>query len=190
MIDRVLNFLLAELNIFLGMPMQSSEPLAVLSSLTNLDGTISIGIENKIIISLVNVEREAAAGSLAAVNRTPSEIYSRVNPPLSLNLSVLVSASFPTNYGEALRLLSRALACFQAKQSFNAQNSPSLPREIARLSLDLMSLNTQDMNYLWSILGTKYLPSALYKVRMLMLQEGHVLEQTPRIQATESQVKR
>ncbi len=187
MIDTALGFILAELNTFLGARVHSSEPLAVLSHLANPDGTTPTGIENKLVLSLVNIEREAAAPALGIKGGGEHGQYSRRNPALNLNLSLLVCASFGNNYTEALRFLSIALSFFQARPNFTAQSSSAFPRELARLNIELVSLDTQALNNLWSILGAKYLPSALYKLRMLTLQDG-IGEKIPAIRGASTQV--
>jgi hypothetical protein len=39
------------------------------------------------------------------------------------------------------------------------------------LSLDLFSLNFEQINHLWSTIGGKYFPSALYKVRLVTIED-------------------
>jgi hypothetical protein len=38
--------------------------------------------------------------------------------------------------------------------------------------VDLYTMNFEQVNHLWSTLGGKYLPSALYKVRQVTLNEN------------------
>lgn len=194
MIDKALSFILAELNAFLSARIQSNEQLAILSSLANPDGTTPPGLENKLVLSLVNIEREPAAPTLG-VNTTTTAAdrggrggggedgggYARVNPALNLNLYLLASASCGGNYGEALKLLSSTLAFFQAKRNFDQRNSALFPPGLERLSLELVSLDMQALNNLWSILGAKYLPSAMYKLRMLTFQAGWIIDQIPAV---------
>ena len=179
MLDRTLSFLLDQLNGYLGARYHSSEPHVVLSSLCNLDGTTPPGIENKVVLSLVNIEREAAAGSSRATLRQENEGFVRTSPALNLNLYVLVSASFGANYVQALMLLSAVLGYFQGKPVFTAQSAQSFPRGLDKLTMEIVSLDMQGLNNLWGNMGGKYLPSVLYKARMFTLQEGWVLEQVP-----------
>lgn len=188
MIDTTLSFILEELNAFLGARIQNSEHLAVLSSLVNLDGTVPLGIENKLVLSLVNIERESAAPSLGTNTSGGGSHYAHVSPTLNLNLYLLVSASFGGNYSVGLRLLSNALAFFQAKPNFNAHNSPSFPSGLERLSLESVSLDTQVLNNLWAVLGAKYLPSMMYKLRMLTFQQGWATHPVPGVSGTDAQV--
>src|SRR5262245_40627337 len=98
MIDKTMNFIVGEINNLLSTRFQSSENLAVLSNVANPDGTLPPGIESKIVLSLINVEREASANGSSWPMRSGAEGYGRVSPPLGLNLLVLVTASFSGNY--------------------------------------------------------------------------------------------
>jgi hypothetical protein len=139
MIDKVLSLILDELNIFLSARFADSEPHAVLSSLIDRDGSVPSAIENKLVLSLVNIERE---------------------PALHHNLYLQVSANFAAaNYPESLRFLSAALEFFFERPVFSASG-------VASLSVEMINLTIQDLHNLWSISGGKYLPSVLYKLRM------------------------
>lgn len=186
MIDKALNFLLDEINGFLGRRFQSSEELAVLSSLANPDGTIPLNIENKLVLTLANVEREGAAGASGEsrlVGPRP-----RVSPPLHLNLYLLVAANFGNNYRESIKFLSQAVAFFQASPVFTPERSSAFPREMERLTVDLMNMDLAFLYNLWSALGAKYLPSVVYKVRMLTVQEAWMTDLVPGVAGTDTKV--
>ena len=180
MIDTTLKFLAEELNGFLGARFPSKEEHAVVASLSSSDGTGAARIESRLVISLVNIEREIAAAAIGITPRGDGS-YARYQPPLHLNLYVLVSASFNSNYEQALQFLGTALGFFQARSHFDARSGPGFPPDLERLSLELVSLSIQELNNLWAILGTKYLPSALYKVRMLTLQENWMQYAVPAV---------
>jgi hypothetical protein len=188
MIDKTLTFVLGELNGFLGTIFPSSEPHAVLSSLANPDGSASQGTENKIIVSLTNIERETAAVSTPIQTRPDNGGALRVSTPLNLNIFILLSSSFVGNYAEALRFLSESIRFFQAKPVYTPQNSPGFPRELERLAIEMVTLNIQDLQNLWSNMGGRYLPSAFYKVRMITLPDAWVTERIPMVTGTATKV--
>jgi len=188
MIDKTLQFLVAELNDFLGHRFPRNEQHVILSAMCNPDGSVPQRIENKIVLSLVNLERESAAPSAGVAVRAEGG-YLRIGPALHLNLYVLVAASFGSNYAQALNLLSHALGYFQGKPSFTAQNSVALPREVEKLNLELVAMSLAEMNNLWAILGAKYMPSAIYKVRMLSVQESWMQEPVPAISGASGEVR-
>lgn len=177
MIDKALEFLVGELNNFLSARFPSHEKHVVLASLS-AEGLSKVN--DKIVVTLVNLEREGAA-SMSTAGARGEGGYQRVAPPLHLNLSVLVAASYENNYRQALALLSAVLGFFQGKQNFTAQNSAALPSELDRLGVDLVSLSLAELNHLWGNLGAKYLPSALYRVRMLTIQQGWSSEPVPEV---------
>jgi hypothetical protein len=181
MLDRTLGFLLAQLNDHLGTRYPSKEPHVVVSSLSTMEGTVPPEIANRVVLTLVNVEREGAAGPAPGPIRTENGTFVRTSPPLNVNLYVLVSASFGSNYAEALKLLSAVLGYFQGKPAFNAQSAPTFPKGLERLTMEIVNLDVQGVNNLWGNLGVKYLPSVLYKARMFTMQEAWVTEQVPPI---------
>lgn len=179
MLDRTMNFLLAQLNDHLGARFPSKEPHAVLSSLAAADGSVPPEIANRIVLTLVNIEREGAVGSITAPARVENGTYVRASPPLNLNLYVLMAASYGSNYLEALKLLSSVLGLFQARPLFTPQNVSAFPRGLDRIAMEIVNLDMQGVNNLWGNLGGRYLPSVLYKVRMFTVQEAWVTEQVP-----------
>ncbi|SRR6266481_5448728 len=189
MIDKAMNFIVSELNNVLSARFQPNENLAILSNLSNPDGTLPPRIENKIVLSLLNVEREAAANGGNWPTRSGPDNFGRVSPPLALNLLLLVTASFSSNYGEALKFLGNVMGFFQGKPSFNSQNSSTFPGEMEKLSVELVNLSIHEINNVWSILGAKYMPSVVYKMRMLVVQENWIGERIPAISGTDTSVK-
>ena len=96
MIDTTLLLLRDQLNAYLGTRYGGREPHVVLSALANLDGTTPSGIDNKVVLTLVNIERESAAGPGAQL-KPENGGFTRISPALHLNLYVLVSAAFGNN---------------------------------------------------------------------------------------------
>lgn len=189
MIDKSLNFIVSELNNAMLSRFHSSENLVILSSVSNPDGSLPPAIENKIVLSLINVEREAAANGGSWPMRGGAESSGRVSPPLSLNLLLLITASFSSNYGEALKFLGSTMGFFQGKPSFNAQNSSGFPPEMEKLSMELVNLSIQEINNVWAILGAKYMPSVVYKMRMLAIQENWISERVPAVRGMDTRTK-
>jgi hypothetical protein len=91
-------------------------------------------------------------------------------PPLKLNLVLLFAGRFQ-QYDQALRTLSHILAFFQARPVFTPSDSPGTPAGIERLALDLLSYGPEQLNQMWACLGAKHLPSVVYRLRMVVLQD-------------------
>lgn len=177
MLETILNFLQKQLANQLASRLSSNLPLVTLSNLTKLDGSPVTELDNTLVLTLLNVEKEAAAPTVG-YGYSPSQIA----PPLHLNLDILVSAAC-TRYPDALTLLSHALGFFQSTPYFTPETAADWPAGVARLSIELKSLSLQDMNNLWGMLGAKYQPSVVYKVRMLSVQESQPRRQTPDVSA-------
>jgi len=129
-------------------------------------------------MSLVNIEEDR----VYKVNDT--RIYSNnpvkpayQKPPVYLNLYVLFASNFSSansgdNYLDGLNLISFVIQFFQHQNVFTPENSPAMADAgIEELIFDLRTLSFQDLNNLWGVLGAKYLPSVLYKVRLLTITE-------------------
>ena len=91
-------------------------------------------------------------------------------PPLAINLVVLISARFDV-YTEGLRLLAYVLAYFQAHPLFTPAEQPAMPAGLDRLSLELVNYGPEQTNQMWACLGAKHLPSVVYRLRMLLIQD-------------------
>lgn len=130
-----------------------------------------------ITLLLINVEREHALRPADPYRRMQADGSTlRSSPPICLNLLVLFAARFK-DYKQSLRLLSQILQFFVNRPVLDHENTPALSDRIEKLSVDLLTLPLMDQNDLWSVLRSAYLPSLLFKVRMISLQdEEGVLE--------------
>jgi hypothetical protein len=127
-------------------------------------------ITNRAILSLVNVEEDRV--SKQQENYVKSTLSTRYkSPPLFLNLYMLVAVN-RNSYGQSLAWLSHILQFFQFQNVFTPITHPSLEESrILKLIVELHTLNFEQINHLWSTLGGKYLPSVLYKIRQITLDE-------------------
>lgn len=184
MIDLALSFLRDELSSYLNGLYQLPDK-AVLAPLPPQNGVPTA--ENVVSITLVNIEPEKTIRNLSA-DRVQHDEYQQLNPALKLNLRVLFATNF-TDYTESLKFLAATLAFFQGRSVFTPQNSPRL-KQLERLVLELETTTYQDWSFLASMLGTKHTPSAIYKVRMVTIQDDNVLARTPVVQAVGTSVSR
>jgi hypothetical protein len=70
---------------------------------------------------------------------------------------------------------------FQGKSVFDKFNTPGLSANIDRLIFEFVNQDIQEMNNMWSLIGAKYLPSVVYKVRMLTFSQSMLREEVPSI---------
>jgi len=90
-----------------------------------------------------------------------------------------------SNYQEGLKFISNTISYLQGQSVFDQQNSPGLDRNINKLVMDIENLDMNDLSNLWGILSGKYLPSVLYKVRMVTVDTNAVKDQVPAITKTD-----
>lgn len=180
MISAALNHLATQLNQQFRINFQLAEDVAVVSNLVELDGSVTPNANNKLVITLVNIEKDTVPYRPGSAGRSLDDRLLQHNAPLYLNLYVMVSANFSAgNYAEALKYISQAVAFFQLKPVLDQRNSPGMDRRIERLVLDIENLPIPDLNNLWSLLGGRYLPSMFYKIRMITVDAGAVSGQLP-----------
>jgi len=61
------------------------------------------------------------------------------------------------------------IGVFQKKFAFDHSNTPSLDPNIEKLILDMDSLTLQQLHEIWSVLGGRYFPSVVYRMRMVTI---------------------
>ncbi|PKM20954.1 MAG: DUF4255 domain-containing protein [Gammaproteobacteria bacterium HGW-Gammaproteobacteria-15] len=179
MIAKTLSQLAAQLNRFLRHSFTLEEDIVLVSNLNEADGTVLTQVNNKLALFLVGVEKEAASRVKTTLLDTGFVRSANSAPPLHLNLYVMLAANFNgTNYSDALTLLSASISFFQRNPLFTHQNLPDLDPAIERLALDMENLSIQDASNLWGMLSGKYLPSVLYKVRMISFDGADIYSQS------------
>lgn len=140
-------------------------------------GAVNITDTTHVTIMLAGVEEERREGKRPYYIPSGDKEFLKLNPPVELDLFLLFAAH-NNHYETALRDISNVIAFFQSNIIFDDQRFPALNATvidqankpwqlIERLSFKLYSLSFEQQNNLWSMLGTKYLPSVVYKVNML-----------------------
>lgn len=175
MLKESFQFLADELNKYfiLKQVVSSDTPRVVLGNVARAyDAETPTGADpviNRAILSLVNIEEDRVSKQQENYVKTDISVKYK-NPPLFLNLYMLVSVN-RNNYAQSLTWLSHILQFFQFQNVFTRISHPSLDSRILKLIVELYSLNFEQVNHLWSTLGGKYLPSVMYKIRQVSLDE-------------------
>jgi hypothetical protein len=176
MIAESLNFLAAELNAYLNLKMMATSDARVKvgNVARAMDGSLSgtDSLDEKAILSLVNLEEDRSVRRQETTIKTATTARYK-NPPLLLNLYILLSVN-KANYPDSLVLLGHLVQFFQFQNLFTPLTHPGLDPRIQQLTVELYTMNFEQVNHLWSTLGGKYLPSALYKVRQLAVDENAI----------------
>lgn len=177
MIDQVLDFLRSQLDSYLRLKLDPSSNSAFIQ-LTNIawhdtESVAGAGADkSNAFITLVNIEEDRISKSQENFVRKDSSIIYK-NPKVFLNLYLLFSVNL-SSYTESLKRLSYIIQFFQYQNVFTPLTNPSLPADVEELIFDLYTLSFQDLNNLWGIMGSKYLPSVIYKLRLITISEEFI----------------
>lgn len=180
MIDAALLYIEHALDQYLINHLGLDDSAVVLNNLVAADGSSPIKNQNKIVITLINLEHETAKQFYGGQRRENGQI-DKINPDIYFNLDILISASFD-DYDEALKFLTATVYFFQANNSFNRKNNPELPQGIASLNLEIENSPYAKTHNLWSALGAKYQPSIIYKIRHVCVQAEQIKGSSAEIQ--------
>lgn len=173
MIRQALEGIRTELNNALLAGAVNNEPIVRILNIASLDTTPGNAPTDKVLMSLVNIEEETTLKNGSAYKQIDASTTLKGNPALFLNCYVLFAINSTTeiNYLNALLLLSKVIDFFQHKRVFNHDNTPALDPKIEKLIAELYSPNFEQLNHLWAMLGGRYMPSVLYRLRMLMIED-------------------
>ena len=141
------------------------------------------------VLTLIRLEEETTLKNRShfIVNDMKSEYR---NPPVPLNLYLLISANFKPSasgdaYEKSLRCLSAVIEFFQGKKVFTSANTVYNRDHIAykaleqfRFNLELYSPTFDELNNIWGTLGGKQLPSVIYKVQLIEIERDIKLAET------------
>jgi hypothetical protein len=174
MLDVALNFLTTELNSYLvarGARKATDEMGKVeVGRLVDDAGKWAIK-DDHVGAVLIHVDEERVMRAQLPETVVSGGKHLVLEPKLKLNLHVLFAAKFQ-KYDEGLRSLSLVLTYFQSHPTFTPDTYPGLDPRLERLTVELQSLTYEQLNQVWAFLGAKHLPSAIYKVRMVALQDS------------------
>jgi hypothetical protein len=166
-----------------------NEDVVVASNILEQSGDIAQGANNKLLLFLVNIEKEAVANRHAVAGGGAFDRATVGSSPVFLNIYLMMAANF-ADYTESLKFISRAIGFFQRTPVLDHQNTPDLDQRIGRLALDIENLSIHDLSTLWGVLSGRYLPSILYKVRLLVVDGEDIRGLVPRVVQPEPAVGR
>ncbi|MDZ4749814.1 MAG: DUF4255 domain-containing protein [Saprospiraceae bacterium] len=190
MIHTSLSFLQTALNhfIFVKDPLNTAGVLdhaVMLDTIVNQENKPIHTNGDYVIMTLVNLEEETVGKSQLPYFKTPDDKLHVLNPDLKINLYIQFSAfsdntlSSPPAYERALILLDQVVFFFQYRNVFNGSQYPILfDAGIEKLIIEPISLTFEQLNHLWATLGAKYLPSVIFKCKMLTFRETVVSPET------------
>lgn len=144
----------------------------ILNHVVTPEGSTPQKNQNKIVITLINLEYETNKQYYGGRSREGARV-ARIQPSQHFNLNVLISACFD-EYLEALKLLTAVVGFFQENLAFTRENHPSMPSGLEALKFEVENSPSMQTHNLWTALGAKYLPSMIYKIRHVSVQLGQI----------------
>lgn len=121
---------------------------------------------------LVNIEEDNTIRAADPFRRTqPDGTIVPVAPEIRLSLYVIFVARYK-QYEQGLGRLASIIHYFQNHRVLDHANTPGLSDGIEKLAVELVTLPFSEQNEIWGALRTTYLPSVLYRIRMVTVAEA------------------
>lgn len=180
MIQKALQYTNTVLSQFLKNKFDLDEDKVIINNIIDANGSIPIINQNKIIISLINIEKEALKPYYNRHRGSSEGSHPNIAPTQHYNLYVLMTSYFD-DYNETLKFLNAIILFFQANPSLSDSKYSNVPIGLNKLDLVLEKIDYQQMHSLWSSIGAKYQPSVIYKARLISVQADEVYDYDPNI---------
>jgi len=181
MIDIALNCLRVELENYLRIRQNQSSTLPKVQLGSLVDPTAG-GLafdRDMLAMTMVHLQEERLLKNAPPVTQqTRSGKISHRNPDIKLMLYLMFAANFK-RYSDSLSLISQVIAFFQMKATFDASNTPSLVAPLEKMATDMLFMDFEQLNLLWGTLGTSYLPSVVYKIRLVPIRDEAIQGEKP-----------
>jgi hypothetical protein len=160
-IRTILELLRGRLNEFLQNAEPRSDDWVILSNVVDHDGKVVEAANNKVVISLADIRRDAASANMPLPHGGGT-----ASPPLNVNLLLVFFANFANvQYAEGLSAISRTIGFFHRTPIFTPGNLPGLDPSIAKLTMVPVNLVLSDQQALRDMLGLRHLPAVTYELR-------------------------
>ena len=178
MINNVVEYVVSQLNDHIKSLTGEQQDSVVAASLVKPDGQPNQKAEEKVAVAVVNVETDRVYHSVETIVRRADGTNAAVHPEIQINLYLLFAANL-AQYVEALKAISRVIAFFQRNPAVEYGSIPVPGNPKRRIVFELFSPTFEQQNHLWGAMGTKYVPSVLYKAGLLGISGDEVLGEVP-----------
>jgi len=191
MVYEALNTIVGLINEYIS-PGLTDEPLILANiSKVNDGDDFTTSLQDKLVLSIVNIEEDRVAKRPENFIKRDSIIKYK-NPPIPINITILFAATH--GYDNAIPLLEKIIRFFQRKFVFTPSDTPELDQvnqvndfNIEKLIFEWINLNLEQVHQLWTTLGGHYMPSVVYKMKMLVIDENFITKETLPIKEINSQ---
>jgi hypothetical protein len=173
MITKALQFTVSVLDQFLKNRIGLDESKVVLNNLIESNGSLPQINQNKIVLSLINIEKETAKQFYNRSQRIGNGNYTDTKPSERYNLDILISSNFD-DYTETLKFLNASILFFQVNSTLDSTSFSAIPTGLSKLEFEIEKISYRDMQSLWTAMGAKYQPSVIYKMRLITIQGNEI----------------
>lgn len=176
------------------------ETVVCISNIATLnDGDEFLASKSPIVLSIVNIEEDKTLKNQSVYIKNtgvtnPTAIDRYRHPTQHLIISILFSSYNQdlSKYLDGIGKLKTVIDYLQQNNSFYYKNDASelldyitfsakteaQKTSYSKITLESISLSMEQLNQMWSYLGSKYMPSVLYKMRLCTIQAAETSEQT------------
>ncbi|MCM0668894.1 Pvc16 family protein [Flavobacterium tyrosinilyticum] len=189
MIHQSLQFTNKLLGQFLKNRFALTEDKTVVNYLIEPSGTLPKVNQNKVVLSLINIEKETNQPFYIRNQKLESGNYSNFNPTERYNIDLLISSNFD-DYTESLKFLDAIIAFFQINNYIDASSSSSIPDGLSRLEFEYEKISYHQMHSLWTAMAAKYQPSIIYKMKLIKVQSHEIMEIIPSVKNTNNTISK
>lgn len=149
------------------------------------DGDDFVQDKSSMVLSIVNIEEDKTLRNQTLYkevvgNASTVERYKK--PAQNLNISILFTSynKDQSFYASGIEKLEYIIAYLQSNNVFYYDDSSFFEQDeidedtaktLNKLVLDLVSLKPDQLNQMWSYLGSRYMPSVLYSMRAIQIQK-------------------
>lgn len=191
MIEDTLTAIVSELDQSLRRQTPGGGERAKLINLVDAGGAPVAEAADRLAVFLVNIEREVIpTRGLRRIDAGQPERVAMVRAPVHLNLLVMFAANISgATYNEALKLIEHTIRFFQGRSVFTPLNTPGLDPQIEQLTLEIENLSTTDLSNLWGVMGGRYVPSVLYRLRLIEIDGQEPQAQPRRVSRTRTDAR-
>jgi len=137
-------------------------------------------VENKVALTLLKLEEETTLKNTPVYKIKEGKTEYK-NPPVHLNLYILISANCDT-YDKSLQSISKVIQFFQGKKLFTSANTIYNRTNVAfdifdyfKFVLELYTPSFEELNNVWGTLGGRQLPSVIYRIQLIQLERDKKL---------------
>ena len=137
-------------------------------------------VDDKVVITLLNIQEETVLKNAPVVKIVNNKTEYK-NPPVNLNLFIIVSANCDS-YDKSLRSISKTIEFFQGKKVFTSANTVYNRTNVAfdvleyfKFVLELYTPGFEELNNIWGTLGSRQLPAVIYKIQFIQIERDKKL---------------